>query len=269
MKSVISTLVFSILALPTLAVPDLSDMKIAILGDSMTWIGGDSCRNQNGWTRYFTDMTSPAGVDIYARSGATWTNTRGTRPDTADYSEVLSDRNVIYNQALRLIEDTATSVSGAPDLILIYAGANDVWFHNRRPGIFDPEVTPLPDAPENVSPASVTSLAGSIELVCRLISGILPESRIILMTPVEMSKAPAAMTAKVSDIIARTGERLGLQVLRTDRHVPIRHETERRRPTFTTDGVHTNPGGAILIGNFVTRSLTGNDIQTDRDSHPQ
>lgn len=263
MKSVVFSLILNLLALPALSASDLSETRVALLGDSMTWIGGDSCRNERGWTRPFADMTSPKSIAMYARSGATWANTSRTVADTSDYSEVLSDRNVIFNQALRLLENSEADPASAPDLILIYAGANDVWFHDRRPGIFainDKDITPLPEDLRTADPASATSLAGSVELVCRMLSHALPEAEIVLMTPVEMSKAPAAMTERVSSIIAATGERLGLRVLRADRDVPIRHETERRRPTMTSDGVHTNPGGALLIGCYVTRNLSGSRI---------
>lgn len=243
---------FFILSTVFVNAAELSRMRVAVLGDSMTWIGGDSCENDRGWTHHFVNLASPHAVDVYARSGATWTNTSATVPDTEDYSEVLSDRNVIYNQALRLVTTARADADSCPDMVIIYAGANDVWFSDRRPGIFNDDAK-IPEA--GAHPSEVTSLAGSVALVCKMLKKEFPETPILLMTPVEMSKAPAAVTAKVSSIIAETAAQMGVDVVRTDREVPIRHIKEARRPELTTDGVHTSPAGALLIGSFIARYL--------------
>ena len=111
-----------------------SKPRIALLGDSMTWIGGDSCQNETGWSHILKESGRAGAIDVYARSGATWTNTISTRRNPGHYTELLHDDNVIYNQAMRLIERADTS-DCSPNLIILFAGANDAWFAAKRPGL--------------------------------------------------------------------------------------------------------------------------------------
>lgn len=249
MKRLLNLFAVCLLFALTAAASDLSGKRVAILGDSMTWIGGDSCLNERGWTCHFVNITHPSAVDIYARSGATWTNTRKTKGDTAEYSEVITDENVIYSQAIRLIDSVNRDSVLRPDIIFIYAGANDAWFSAKRPGIFDAK------QPQGNSPSECTSLKTSVGLSAGLLKETFPGSRIILITPVEMTKVPASKINKVSDIIEDAGMQLGIEVMRADRYVDIRHDVETEKLRHTADGVHTNPSGARLIGEFVASGV--------------
>lgn len=159
------------------------NIKVALLGDSMTWIGGDNFEKPNGWTHYITGL--PIEMKTYARSGATWTNTKETTGNTKAYSEVLDPENVIYNQAIRLINDNEFT----PDIILIYAGTNDAWFSSRRPGIFN-RYEKESDITLESKPSDFTSLEGSVDLVCTLLNGEYPDAKIYLLTPVNAGKYP-------------------------------------------------------------------------------
>ena len=216
--------------------------RIAILGDSMTWIGGDSCQNERGWTHTFRQLYQPVAIDIYARSGATWTDSPRTVGDTTVYSEILADENVVSNQMRRLIGRSRRNETTVPDLIIIYAGANDAWFSTRRPGIFDP--------------ASQTSLDSCVRSVCRQLKVEFPASKILLISPIEMTKVPVEKITKVSDIIERSGRSLGIATLRADQEVDIRRRTELIKPTLTTDGVHTNPAGARILGEYIIKRIS-------------
>ena len=231
---------------------DLSAIRVAVLGDSMSWIGGDSCQNPRGWTHFLKRLANPKHIDVYARSGATWTNTRNTRGDISAYSEVLDDENVLYPQAPRLIQAAEADPSYSPDLIFLYAGANDAWFFDKRPGIF--ESTGKSPA-QNADPSECTSLQSGIMLVCDMLRKAFPNARLVLMTPTEMTKAPVWRIRLVSEIIADTGRRLGLTVLRPDIDVDIRMEQESITLTNTSDGVHTNPRGAELLARYVISKL--------------
>lgn len=229
--------------------------RIALLGDSMTWIGGDSCQNPTGWSHYLKESGIAGGIDVYARSGATWTNTCKTIADTDFYSEILNDDNVVYNQTLRLIRKADADTTRTPDFIVIFAGANDAWFCDRRPGIFDNALPSLDAYSKDTDPASVTSLAGCVALTCNLLKDRFPESKVVLVTPLEMSKAPAEMTTRVADAIESAGNSCGVATFRADREVAIRHKVEKRKPHYTYDGVHTNPDGAKMLGEFLVVNL--------------
>lgn len=225
---------------------------LALLGDSMTWIGGDSCDKERGWTYHFKSAAdSLFRIDMYARSGATWTNTSTTKGDPQAYSAKLDDENVIFAQVLRLIGASKNDSEKCPDIILIYAGANDAWFASKRPGIFNDSIK----FTGNTQPAACTSLSSSIDLCVSMLREAFPMARIVLMTPIEMSKTSAERINQVGDIIERCGDKAGIEVLRADRHVPIRHLVEKKKFTYTTDGVHSNPAGAKLIADYIFTSL--------------
>ena len=228
--------------------------RIALLGDSMTWIGGDSCQNDTGWSHILKESGIASAIDVYARSGATWTNTVATKRNPSHYTEVLHDDNVVYNQAVRLIE-RADTCDTAPDLIILFAGANDAWFADKRPGIYDSENPDIIHSPETEKPG-ITSLEGSIRLVSDMLHERFPETVLLFITPLQMSKTDAKTICKVSDIIERTASEKGWTTLRADKETCINHEQEKRSPKFTYDGVHTNSAGARILGEFIVSRLT-------------
>ncbi len=204
--------------------------RVALLGDSMTWIGGERCENPRGWTHHYA-QTHQDSLYVYARSGATWTHTAATRGSLTEVTGRLSDNNVIYSQTLRLLDDLRHHRLLPPHRILIYAGTNDAWFADQRPGIFAAE-------PQ-------TSLAGAIALSCTLLRDSLPGTEITLMTPPLFPQAPADLIHQVSDTIETAGRRLDLKTLRADSHLHLDPATD------TTDGVHTNPTGAKKIAQYI------------------
>ncbi len=223
--------------------------RIALLGDSMTWIGGDSCQNPTGWSHILKQSGIADKIDVYARSGATWTNTKSTQLNTSFYSEILHDNNVVYNQAFRLLENAVY-----PDIIILFAGANDAWFANKRPGIYDQDnstekYTILTD------PSTVTTLEGSIRLVCDILQTNFPNATLLFVTPLQMSKTDPQTIFKVSEIIEKTASQKGCLVIRPDKETAINHEQEAKSPKYTYDGVHTNPEGARILGNYILESL--------------
>lgn len=231
--------------------------SIAVLGDSMSWIGGDNFEKPEGWTYHFNQEYQPATMTLYARSGATWSNTPNTVLNTKAFSKVLDDNNVIYNQTMRLKEDLESGKISPPELILIYAGVNDAWFEKKRPGCMK---TGNLDSWENIfttdKPSERCKLWESIALNVEILKEVSPESRILLVTPAETSKVSALKIAEVSDIIEKTGNLLGCEILRLDKLSGISHDVEKLKPTLTADGVHTNPEGAKIIAEKIISYLT-------------
>ncbi|MDE5849961.1 MAG: SGNH/GDSL hydrolase family protein [Muribaculaceae bacterium] len=227
--------------------------RIALLGDSMTWIGGDSCQNATGWSHILKESGIARAIDVYARSGATWTNTKSTRCNPSHYTELLHDDNVIYNQAIRLIE-RADSSDASPDLIILFAGANDAWFTSKRPGMFDNAKT-LNDNPTIRQPNLTTSLAGSIRLVGYMLRERFPEATLLFVAPLQMSKTDASSIHRVADIIEETASEIGYKTLRADKETGITHKQEKKHPKYTYDGVHSNPAGAKIIGDYIIRHI--------------
>lgn len=227
--------------------------RIALLGDSMTWIGGDSCQNETGWSHVLNQSGLAEHIDVYARSGATWTNTKTTTINPSHYTELLHDDNVIYNQAIRLIQ-RADSSDCEPNIIILFAGANDAWFADKRPGIYE-EANSQTEFSLELDPGSVTSLSGSIRLVSETLLDRFPGATLLFITPLQMSKTDAKTIFKVSDIIERTASQIGYPCLRADKETGISHDIESASPTYTYDGVHTNPAGAKILGDYITQYL--------------
>lgn len=145
-----------------------SQVDVVLLGDSNTWLGSDSCDSPKGWSKWFVEAFCPRSCVSYARSGATWTNTVNTTYNITEYTEVITDDNVIYNQVNRLVDAIGRHIQPVPELIIIMAGTNDAWFDSRRPNVWDS--TADADLSDSVSVAAVsacTSLASSVRLACQ------------------------------------------------------------------------------------------------------
>lgn len=250
----IATLLLSLLTTVAFACsPDT--LRVALLGDSNTWNGGDSCTNPTSWSYWFRAALQPRSCVSFARSGATWTHTVRTRRTLTDYSELLSDHNVIYNQVERLINSNLLP----PHLIIIMAGTNDAWFAKRRPGIYDLTVDQAFALPHDsllaLPPQALTSLPLAIRYDCERLRERFPQARLVLLTPYQSVHAGRPAIERVGTLIEQCAQRLGLPVLRLDQAVPIRSDDEKAHHRLTTDGTHTSPDGARKAAEVIASHL--------------
>ena len=236
--------------------------EVVVLGDSNTWLGGDSCNRDRGWTRWFCEAFRPASCRSYARSGATWTTTPKTVRDVDGYTEKLGDNNVIFNQICRLADDVSAGRQARPTLVIISAGTNDAWFKAARPGALDAT------AAEMLSdgfPAMMT-LAGAVSRCCGILQESYPGVRIVLLTPMQSTAVSVSDISRAGDIIEDCGRRMGLMVIRQDRDSCVKRAREQRRRCMTTDGTHTSVEGARLNGMMIARRLSAPDNLHPADS---
>lgn len=240
-------------------VPLLAGMDVVILGDSNTWIGGDDNSDPKGWNYWLQRECQPRSLRSYARSGATWTNTRATRRDPAYYSEKLDDNNVMFNQIVRLIEATDSNRQAVPNLIFLSAGTNDAWFADRRPEEFSitAETALRRDVGELMAlpPAKITSLAESVRYGIRLLLSRFPKARIVVLTPLQSIKVSDEMLQAVAGIIEQVAVGENCAVLRQDILCPVRADRERFNRQLTSDGTHTSPAGARANARAITSAL--------------
>lgn len=242
---------------------------VVVLGDSNTWIGGDGCNQEKGWTRWFKESFSPTSCRSYARSGATWSNTRLTVHDEADSTDVLGDQNVIYNQVRRLQTSCRRGSQPVPDLILVAAGTNDAWFAQRRPGLLEKttdEVFADTASLSAMAPSAVLSLAGAVRQDCELLQAEFPDATIVLLTPMQCTAAPAEAIEQVGDIIEECAIRLQVGVVRQDHKGCVRRNEELRQKHNTTDGIHTSVEGAKCMGAMLSEAVQ--DILARRGKAP-
>ncbi|MBP3227822.1 MAG: SGNH/GDSL hydrolase family protein [Bacteroidaceae bacterium] len=248
------------LLLPTAAravAVDTAAWRVVVLGDSNTWFSGDDCTGEEGWPRWFAERFRPAALRSYARSGATWTHTPRTRRDLEEYTEIISDNNVVYNQAVRLLTDVAAGCLPAPDIIVIAAGTNDAWFRRRRPKVFAQTAAQAfsAPAPDVSAPAAAVTLAAAVRLDCEMLRAALPEARIVLLTPMQTVAVADTEIRRTGDLIAACAARLDLACIRLDSGTCVVSVRERRRRTYTKDGTHTNRAGAQQVGRYVAEKL--------------
>ena len=233
-------------------------LHVVMLGDSNTFIGGDSCNQARGWNKWFCDTVRPATCRSYARSGATWTNTPRTVRNTEENIAVLGDNNVVYNQVCRLQEAVATGEQVQPTLIIVMAGTNDAWFTDKRPQAFDKkgiEAFAVGESFLERQVSEVLTLAESVRYSCELLKQSFPDARLVLITPMQSAKIPIGRIRRAGDIIEQCALQLGAEVVRLDRDGCVKWYEEQKRRRYTTDGIHTSETGARLIGEFVAQRL--------------
>lgn len=242
------------------------DMNVVLLGDSNTWIGGEECDNPRGWNKWFRDVFAPATCRSYARSGATWTNTERTVCDTEDYTELLGDNNVIYNQINRLADTVGEGRQAVPDLIVIAAGTNDAWFQKARPRVFAKTVDEAFAGHNQTNggtsqsiterPVSgILTLAESVRYGCELLVEAFPEAHIVLLTPLQSTAVCTEDIRRAGDVIEGVGRRMGLCVIRQDGDDFVSRKQEARRKRMTTDGTHTSEAGARHNGTRIAQMI--------------
>jgi len=223
---------------------------VVLLGDSNTWIGGDECDDPRGWNCWFAREMNPGSIRSYARSGATWSHTVRTATDLREYSEVITDNNVVYNQVMRLTAAVDSGLQQTPDLIMIAAGTNDAWFPHLRPEEFSRTAAEAAsrDATELLSlpPSKVLSLPEAVRYDLLILHSHFPDARIIAMTPIQSIKISDNMLTAVSEMIETAATAEGAAVLRQDLLCPVRSGSEMTCRRLTSDGTHTSAEGARL-----------------------
>lgn len=241
-------------------------MHIVLLGDSNTWLGGDDCTSKRGWNTWFAQSFPHATCVSYARSGATWTNTRRTTRNLTENVGRISDNNVIYNQVCRLIAACRNKQQAIPQLIIVAAGTNDAWFENKRSQAFSIQnATQLKAMPNHSLPdlphTFPLSLAASVQYDCLLLKKHFPQTRIILFTPLQTTAVSENKIAQTGNIIEQVGHALNLDVVRQDKICCVKRTEELKHFTNTYDGTHTNEQGAqkngIILANTVAKLLKG------------
>ena len=235
-------------------------LHVVLLGDSNTWIGGDDCDKERGWNTWFKQLFKPASCKSYARSGATWTNTKVTKRNPKENIGNLGNDNVIYNQVVRLIAAAKAGQQEKPDLVVIAAGTNDVWFKAKRPGIYTmtpQQAASIPVAKLTAKPVSqVLSLAEAVRYNCELIRQAFPNTTLIVLTPLQTTKVSVEEIRKAGDIIQATAEQTGVRAIRQDTPDFIDRATELKQFTHTYDGVHTSKAGAQNNAAILNRKIS-------------
>ena len=233
--------------LPTPNSPNGHDtLDVVILGDSNTYNGGDDCTDERGWNTWFKRIFGPRSCKSYARSGATWTNTRATVADTKEKIDIIGNNNVIYNQINRLKQAHRSGGQPTPHLILICAGTNDAWFTKYRPAAYDMTASQaFADSRQFITRRNVSTvltLAESVRYGCEMLIEAFPNAQIVLITPPQCTKVDAGKMLKTGDIIEQCGNYMSIGVVRLDKVGAIYGVRELQHTHATAAGVIIPPG---------------------------
>ena len=256
-----------------------SDKTIYVLGDSITWLGGDNCdgtrsgHEHQGWTEYFKERIKPLNMKSYARSGATLCCfSTSSETTSANYGSPHKD-NIVWNQVKRMQVDIANGAA-QPNYIIIAAGINDAMIINST----DPASSyyDLNQAFQNVlvgtaedvlnsnistsyfgtkTPSECDSLLKTIRWIKEACISICPDAQIVLLTPLQAALAPLSIQKQVSDIIEDAGLYISATVINQRKQCGISRLQEAKGVHFTYDNTHTSIIGAKRVGYILAEIL--------------
>ncbi len=246
-KKIILTLIVLLLSLG-----NANAQRIAIIGDSNTWLGGDNNNGKKGWNHWFCEIFKPDTCRSYARSGATWTNTVKTQLNTKENIGSLGDNNVAYNQMHRLFEDTQLK----PNVVIIALGTNDLWFKSKRPHLFAKSQLNY-DSKDFLAtpPNKLLTLTDCVTHTIRSINRTYPKAKVVLITPAECIHVNNTELTRLADMLENIGKTLGASTIRLDKLSEIKSDKERIKKDFTYDGTHTSEKGAKSNAAIIAKEL--------------
>ena len=233
--------------------------RIAILGDSITWLSMSSNTNR-GWVTHFRELLKFAELRNYARSGATWSHTASTQYDITEDTTSISNDNVIYNQLNRLINDVDNNGVTAPDFIFILAGTNDAWYPQYRPdAVADTPSSVMSDESVwlNVKAiGSLTSIPKAMRYVAEMIWNKFPNCQVVVTTPLQSTAFTTDRREAIAESIKGSAEYLSWAVIEQDKVCDISRIREHQGYYMTYDGTHTSEAGAKTVGEVLASQLT-------------
>lgn len=226
--------------------------RVAIIGDSNTWLGGDDNKGEKGWNHWFCEYFKPDFCISFARSGATWTNTARTQLNTKENIGSLGDNNVAYNQLQRILAEPELK----PDVVIIALGTNDLWFKNKRPNLFaeshlDYENEGFLSTPPN----KLLTLSDCVNHTVRSLRKAYPNVTIVFIAPAECIHVKNSELTRLGNALEELGRTLEVSTIRLDKLSEIKSDKERIKKEFTYDGTHTSVKGAKSNGEIIAREL--------------
>lgn len=226
--------------------------RIAIIGDSNTWLGGDDNKGEKGWNHWFCEYFKPDFCKSFARSGATWTNTIKTQFNTKENIGSLGDNNVAYNQLQRMLAEPELK----PEVVIIALGTNDLWFKNKRPNLFsESHLNYESEDFLSTPPNRLLTLADCVNHTVRSLRKAYPDVAIVFIAPAECIHVKNSELARLGDALEELGKVLGASTIRLDKLSEIKSDKERIKKEYTYDGTHTSVKGAKSNGEIITREL--------------
>lgn len=250
---------------------------IYVLGDSITWLGGDNCDgvqgqySHQGWTEYVKNRLNPKKMKSYARSGATLSCYTTSSENASAYERSPSVTNILWNQVIRMANDIKNGAE-QPDYILIAAGCNDAYvYETESVGLQNQHIAAqnfLADEVDAVMTSSISSswygekvpsecssIAKTLRWMKDAFTEICPKTQVILMTPLQSHYSTLSTQRQVTERMEECAIYLSWNTINQGKECGISRLQESKGFFFTYDGTHTSAFGANYVGAIIAKRL--------------
>lgn len=254
-----------------------SNKVIYVLGDSITWLGGDNCDGtrpgyeHRGWTEYFKERIQPRIIKSYARSGATLSCYSDSQENPSAYYGSPAADNILWNQVIRMKNDILNGAD-VPDYIIISAGCNDAYMYETTRASFAERHAAisglLSDNVENIlntnvgtswygtkTPAECASIAKTMRWMKDAFVSICPNAQVIICTPLQSHYSSLPTQDEVSQRIDECSQFVSWSTINQGKDCMISRLQEAKGYHFTADGTHTSVLGATMVGHILARRV--------------
>lgn len=220
---------------------DFSSRNIAIFGDSISCLGSN-------WTTFFKSMSNFKNVYNYAVGGAKW-RCGGSAVDLSGI-QTGNDNNNLWNQYNRLNDAVLQGTAQSPDLIIMFAGANERYGNATQWGTPDAAFeTSINYNDMDVPTTDVDTVAKSIRYIVEKTMSKYLDAKIILCTPIPITSDNNHAMRQVSELIRGCACELGCGVIDLY-HLCGIHPVVNGTYTLR-DGLHTNDKGSSMIAHTI------------------
>lgn len=225
--------------------------NVVFMGDSIT----DNLDDHGWWVDYLVEYVEFKSLKNYAVGCAKWTFYSNTMFDITSHSHSFQPWNVIWNQFNKLKNDVAIGTVKIPDVIVIFAGTNDINT-NATLGSIDTAFDNNSILDKSFS--DITNMAQSIRYTCECIINEYPDTQLILATPNQQGSANTTERAREArNVIIGCAERLGVSVIDQMIESGIYSYNEITGDNLLkTDNVHPNQtNGSIRLAKYISKQL--------------
>lgn len=219
----------------------LMNLNIVMIGDSITWMGGDNCDDEDGWTYWFKQKANPKSCRSYAVSGA-----------TLCYQPSWQTQNDAYMQLQRIISDKGEGMyPNGIDLVFVAMGTNDLGNSSAKYSVTAEEEFNNATTYANYTQQDLTSFAKAIRYLCEQLYVNFPNVQIVFLSPQQRSNFNTSMLLTMGDFIESCTDYLSVNTIRLDKHCGTYHTRECVENHKLIDGTHTSQLGARENGYFI------------------
>lgn len=236
---------------------------LSILGDSISTFGTPNQANAQGlWTypnnrcRYpqsnlFTDVSKQYWYNLLNATGMTlginesWAGSRVSNTASTDEGDVGPNRHIASMTRIGHLGE-----NGTPDMILVYAGTNDVG-HNVTIGTFNTE-SPIDYTEEQIQALPVATFADAYRTMLIRLQYYYPSSEIVCCFPnYTTSYYDIAKLDRYNEVVREACDFFGVK------YIDLRTAgiTILNRATYLPDGIHPNAAGMQLLFTYIYKHI--------------